>query len=53
LDTKFFSRLEKDIKRDVQKNVEDLLGVHIIKRHLKTSVKKEVERALRGNSSFK
>lgn len=50
--TGFWSRLEKSVRSDVRKDVEDLLGINEIKRELKKSVKKEVEKALKRNNTF-
>jgi len=49
----FWSRLEKSVKSDVQRDIKDILGVNEIKRQVKKSVKKEVEKALKRNNPFR
>jgi hypothetical protein len=47
-----WAKIEKDIRNDIREEVESLLGVEI-KRHIKKSVKSEVDKLLREKQPFR
>ena len=50
--TSIWSKIEKDVREDIRRQVEDLLGIKKIKKDLKRSVRKEVEKLLRDTRPF-
>lgn len=47
------SKIKKDVREDIKIQVEDLLGIKIIKKDLKKSIRKEIEKLLREQQPFK
>jgi hypothetical protein len=45
--------LEKSVKSDIQRDVKDILGVNEIKRQVRKSVRKEVEKVLMKDNPFR
>ena len=50
---KFWEKIERDVKKDIKCNLRDFVGYNDMKKELRKSVKREVEKVLREKQPFK